>query len=140
MRIRPSHPDAVAQQPAWVPLNGALHTQRADFDALRHRRCEELPERFECDHVEPVGPDRPPPMAGRSVTWTLSRASSKTTSIGRPSPTASTTTVIDGEAATSLGADGARCSPTYPQAGRGPSTASQTVPGWRRRGRPGTWR
>ena len=100
MMIDKPLPDAVDLRHAWVPLNGALYTHRADFDALR-RWYHELPERFDCDHVDTVGLDGPPPRQGRSVIWTL-RCFVDDGDYWQV--IAATTTVINGEASTSVGA------------------------------------
>ena len=100
MRIGPPLPDAVELHHSWVPPNGALFTHRADFDALR-KWYQELPERFDCDQVETLGIDGPPPREGRSVIWTLTCFVEDGDYLQVIS---ATTTVIDGEAATSVGA------------------------------------
>jgi hypothetical protein len=91
--------DAVDRQHAWVPLNGALYTHRADFDALR-QWYDELPERFDCDQIETVGLDGPPPREG-SMIWTLRCFVDDG---DYQQVISATTTIIDGEAATSVGA------------------------------------
>jgi len=99
-RIGPPLPDAVDERRAWVPLNGALYTHRVDLEPIR-QWYDQLPERFDCDEIETVGLDGPMPGESHPVTWSL-RCYVADGDYWQV--IAAATTVMNGEASTSVGA------------------------------------